>query len=222
MNIQIDNIIRSKRKTISLEITSDAKIVIKAPHYVSINYLEDFIIRKKDWIIKKVNIIKERNQLKSKRIFSDKGKILFLGKDFDINFNHNSKRITLGEKLLIPIKYKCDTKKYVINWYKKQARIILNKKVFEIAQKFGFNYRSIRISDAKTRWGSCSGKNNLNFSWRIIMAPIQIIDYIIIHELIHTEIKNHSREYWNKVVSICPNCKNYRKWLKENGHLLDL
>jgi len=222
LNIKIDNIIRSKRRTISLEITYDAKIVIKAPHYVSLNYLEDFVLRKKEWISKKLQVIQEKNAVKSKRKFSDTGKILFLGKEFDICFNPNSKRITIADKLLIPIKYKTDAKKFIINWYKKQTKKILNKRVEEIAKLFGFIYKSIRISDAKTRWGSCSGKNNLNFAWRIIMAPIQIIDYVIIHELVHTQIKNHSREYWNKVMSICPNCKIYRKWLKDNGHLLSL
>lgn len=222
MTIKINNIIRSKRKTVSLEITPEAKIVIKAPHYVSINYIEDFVLRKKDWIIQKLKIIKKKNESKSKKNLLENGKLIFLGQEYYYILSPKNKKIIFKEKLIIPFKYKNELKKHLIDWYKKQSKVLITRRVDELAKKYNYNYKKIRISNARTRWGSCSGENNLNFAWRLIMAPIEIIDYVIIHELVHTEIKNHSRAYWNMVMSICNECKNYRKWLKDNGHLLEI
>jgi predicted metal-dependent hydrolase len=107
-------------------------------------------------------------------------------------------------------------------WYQKQARAVISKRVDEIAKKYGFSYKQIRITSARTRWGSCSTRGSINFSWRLVMAPIDVIDYVVLHELVHTRIHNHSREFWAKVASIDPDYKQKRLWLKKNGHQLTI
>ncbi|MBI4687875.1 MAG: M48 family metallopeptidase [Nitrospirae bacterium] len=86
----------------------------------------------------------------------------------------------------------------------------------------GLKYNRVKISDAQKRWGSCSAKGNLNFSWRLIMSPIRVIDYVVIHELAHLEERNHSKKCWNKVKIMLPDYEQYKEWLKENKHLLDI
>lgn len=102
-------------------------------------------------------------------------------------------------------------------WYRKQAQTYMSERVDHFSEKHGLQYKEIRITSAITRWGSCSGRNNLNFPWRLLMAPQEVIDYVVVHELAHTVHKNHSPRFWNLVESIMPDWKVHRGHLKEEG-----
>ena len=78
----------------------------------------------------------------------------------------------------------------------------------------------MKITDARTRWGSCSTRGSLNFSWRLVMAPPAVIDYVILHELAHLKIHNHSSNFWSRVAQLVPDYREHKKWLEQNGHLL--
>ena len=110
----------------------------------------------------------------------------------------------------------------LINKHKKYSRKIFESRVAYFQQFTGGNYISITIRDQKTRWGSCSGRGTLSFNWRLILAPPEILDYVVVHELCHLTHMNHSKEFWNLVGSVIPDYKTRRKWLKENGHTLRL
>jgi predicted metal-dependent hydrolase len=90
------------------------------------------------------------------------------------------------------------------------------------ASQYGFQYKKIGITSAQTRWGSCSANGSLNFSWRLILAPMEAVDYVVVHELVHTVHHNHSRRFWQKVGKIMPDYKERRKWLRKNGQRLIL
>jgi predicted metal-dependent hydrolase len=109
-----------------------------------------------------------------------------------------------------------------INWYKEKAYEKISERVEWYAKKRGFVYNKINITDANQRWGSCSPKGNLNFSWRLIMAPLSVVDYVVVHELVHLEERNHTKFFWTKVKMLIPEYEKYKKWLKENGYLLRL
>lgn len=109
-----------------------------------------------------------------------------------------------------------------VNKHKKYARKIFEAKVAYFQQFTGGEYTSITIRDQKTRWGSCSGRGILSFNWRLILAPTEILDYVVVHELCHLTHMNHSKEFWGLVGSVIPDYKVRRKWLKENGHTLRL
>ncbi|MCX6013893.1 MAG: M48 family metallopeptidase, partial [Chloroflexi bacterium] len=87
---------------------------------------------------------------------------------------------------------------------------------------FHIKYKNVRITSAQTRWGSCSGHGNLYFSWRLIMAPLEVIDYVVIHELAHIHMKNHSPKFWEKVESMYPDYVACKKWLRDNQTRLPL
>jgi predicted metal-dependent hydrolase len=107
-------------------------------------------------------------------------------------------------------------------WYKKQARAVLAERVDFFARKYGFEVSKIRISSARTRWGSCSRKGTLSFTWKLVMAPPEVVDYVVVHELCHLRVLNHSPSFWAQVEAILPDYKAKRKWLKANGGKLQL
>ena len=100
--------------------------------------------------------------------------------------------------------------------YKREARDIIVPRVAEFAQKYGFTYNSVKITSAMTRWGSCTSKRNLNFTYRLALAPDEVRDYVIVHELCHLRQMNHSKKFWKEVASIMPDYKIQEKWLKDN------
>ena len=106
------------------------------------------------------------------------------------------------------------------NYYRGEAKAYLPQRVKELAESHGFVYRNVRIKNQKTRWGSCSAKHNLNFNMRLMMAPSDAIDSVIIHELCHLKVLNHSKAFWNLVEKHCPDYKEWQKWFIENEHFL--
>jgi len=100
---------------------------------------------------------------------------------------------------------------------RKQAKQLIPQRVEHYAKLYNINYNKIKITSAKKRWGSCSARGNLNFSWRLVLTPPEIIDYVVIHELCHVVHHNHSKRFWALVAQICPNYKACRKWLRKSA-----
>lgn len=106
--------------------------------------------------------------------------------------------------------------------YKKMARDVYEQKTAYYAKRMNVTYGRIAIRDQKTRWGSCSSAGNLNFNWRLILAPAGVLDYVVVHELAHRRQMNHSARFWSVVEEEMPDYKRYVKWLKEHGRELML
>jgi predicted metal-dependent hydrolase len=108
-------------------------------------------------------------------------------------------------------------KYHLEKWYESEAKKIIKSLVDEYSKKLNLPYAAISFSDTKSKWGSCSSENKLQFNWRLIMAPLLVIRYVVIHELVHTIHKDHQAIFWNKVRQVNPSYKQQIKWLKLNG-----
>lgn len=102
-------------------------------------------------------------------------------------------------------------------WYRRQGRRVFEERVAHWNTQYGFSYGRIAIRDQKSRWGSCSRQGNLNFNWRLLLAPLPVLDYIVIHELAHLKEGNHSPRFWALVAEKCPDYRGYRDWLRQHG-----
>jgi len=223
MDIEIEKVIRTKRKTIGLQITDDATLIVKAPFSVDDEMIRKVIFKHKKWIEQKKREIGERDPKFSPKEFVNGEGFLYLGKFY---------RLKIVDDQKVPLKFANEfylsrnalpqAKEVFIEWYKKIAYEKISERVRWYAQKRGFKYNKINITNAQKRWGSCSSNRNLNFSWRLIMAHLSVVDYVVIHELVHLEEKNHTKSFWNKVKMLMPDYEKYKDWLKENGYLLRL
>lgn len=142
---------------------------------------------------------------------------MFLGEQLSITFDTglSGSELVAGQ-LALPC-YNGDREKQVVSWYKQQAQDYLERRLPALAQTMGVTPHKIRLKDQQTRWGSCSSKSNLNFNWRLIMAPPFVFDATIIHELAHLRELNHSVRFWNIVQEHCPQYLEAKIWLKEHG-----
>ncbi len=222
MDIEIEKIIRSKRKTIALQITDSATLIVKVPFDVDEETIKRVVLKHKGWIEKKKREIELRDPKFSPKEFVNGEGFLYLGRYY---------KLKIVDDQEVPLKFKNEflllkdalpqAKRLFIEWYKKMAHKKISHRVRWYAQKRGFKYNKINITNAKKRWGSCS-KRNLNFPWRLIMAPLPVVDYVIVHELVHLEEKNHSKSFWNKVKILMPDYMRHKDWLKNNSYLLNL
>lgn len=208
MKLVIDELIRSKRKTLVLQIKTDGSLVVRAPLRADISRINRFIDEKSHWIITKQLEMKNRFALRNEMLAKQE-----LSRDEGILF--------LGEKVKIPFK-NLQNKVEIITWYKHETLKYVTPKLEQYAKNIGAKFRAIKITSARKRWGSCSARGNINFSWRLIMAPQEVVNYVIAHEAAHLLHKNHSRKFWNCVEMMMPDYKNHHLWLRKNGFLLDL
>ncbi len=222
--IEIDSIIRSHRKTFSLEVSNDARLTIRAPHRATLEEIQNLVHRKHAWIVKTRQRVLERGRAHRPKRFLEGEKFFFLGEAYPLHIRTGSLSPFMFEKGRFILKRERvgDAKELFVDWYKQQARTIIEQRAGTLARPGGFRFSKVHITNAEKRWGSCSQKASLNFSWRLILAPTDIIDYVILHELSHLRHQNHSRKFWDTVASVCPEYRKRRKWLKENGYRLSL
>jgi predicted metal-dependent hydrolase len=217
-------IVRSlKRKTLTIQINSDATITVSAPYFVTSTSIKNFLKEKDSWIQQKLQELQTRKNITKPKEFTKGEEFLFLGKKYQLEIRQNTTSIVeLSDKLYIASFNKNNIKLYLTSWYKQQALKIIKQRVEYFAKRAGVTYNNLKITEAETRWGSCSSEKNLNFNWRLVMAPLPVIDYVVSHELAHLEEMNHSRQFWERVRKIFPIYRQYNTWLKRNGHTLKI
>jgi Predicted metal-dependent hydrolase len=223
MSIIIDNLIHSRRKTVALIILADGKLTVRAPMRMSGMEIRKFVQNHEAWIRKNQDRLKSSPPPPVK--FFQAGELfMFLGQEYPLAiYNRQRPALILTDaKFQLSFSKLLSARQEFTNWYKTQARIVISKRVFFFADPHKFKYTKIRITSARTRWGSCSSNGTLSFSWRLVMAPLEIVDYVVLHELVHTQIKNHSKKFWLRLSEILPEYKIHVRWLKENGKYLTL
>lgn len=152
--------------------------------------------------------------------------LLFLGEPYQVISQNNGKsRIDFGEQFIL-VHEKHNTpeklKNEIIKLYKKHFIQIITEEITTYTNAYSVSVNTVRIKKLKSRWGSCSSLNNLNFNLNLMLAPRHIIRYVVIHEVCHLIHLNHSRAFWETVTLKCPTWQEDRLWLRKNGHFLSL
>ena len=224
MSYQSITIKRSKRKTLSLQIDEQGNIIVYAPIHTPKVFINQFIHKHQDWINKHISKIQQRDISFVRKKFVNNEKFLFLGEKYPLLITYTAEINSVSfDKTNFYLNPDTANPLSVFEaWYKEQAYIIFHKQVKDFSTIMKLSPTDIKLSSAKTRWGSCNSKNVIRLNWKLVMAPIEIINYVIIHELAHIKEKNHSKKFWSIVEKYDINYKQHRQWLKGQGYLLDL
>jgi predicted metal-dependent hydrolase len=189
---------RRKVKYARVTVYPDQSVKFVFPLRFPERNVQVFIQQQQPWIAKK---LAEYSKPRAKFFHLEPGQILFFGEAYTPNFPATNRTA-------------CE------DFYRKASKTYFPARVRELAAQYGFDYSRIFITGAKSRWGSCSSKRNLSFTYVLIKAPKHIVDYVILHELAHTKILDHSPRFWKLVSSICPDYKAAKAWLKKYGREL--
>jgi hypothetical protein len=222
MPVEVHQIIRSKRKTLALIVKPDGSLVVRVPLRTSERTIQEFIEKNTGWAEKKraealATLPPAPRQYASGELF------MYLGNVYPLEIVKAQREpLLLQESFKLAQSAQNNARHAFECWYREQAKRIVQDRVDFYACRYDFRYKKIGITAARTRWGSCSSDGALNFSWRLILAPIEAVDYVVVHELVHTSIHDHSKRFWKKVAEILPDYQERRKWLRRNGQTLFL
>ena len=215
--IAVDEIIRSRRKTLALIVKPDGSVIVRAPLRLSKALIEEFVAKNQGWIkTKKAEALAALPLVLREYVNGES--FSYLGTPYSLEIVVGQKERLLLDNGNFKLAASCQREAAPVfeRWYREHARRVLTDRVEVFACEYDFHYKGIRITSARTRWGSCSATGSLSFSWRLIQAPLKVVDYVVVHELVHTAVHNHSKRFWQRVAAILPEYQEHRWWLREH------
>lgn len=211
--------VRKKVKNITLRVRNDGTAYCTIPLRTSLEYASKFVDEHKHWLNKQR---KKLQKLSEALLQPQEHEIVFRGEIYQ-----HIKNETLGTLSLFDHEHKTIRTSKNMNddnereeWYIEQALRIIPQRVRFFAEQFGFSYGRITIRNQKTKWGSCSARKNLNFNYKLVKMPDYVLDYIVIHELVHTEFLHHGISFWQKVEQCYPQYKKAERYLRKEGRII--
>lgn len=218
-----------KRKTMSIEINLEGEVRVISPVNIKVKRILEVVESKGSWICKKQDELRVRNSIRKANEYINGETYLYLGNEYILSLQVNKelkKPQVLIEDNIIQIIYKeidAETVKGILEiWYREKTLEVVKERVYIYNRFFILSPKELKVKQQKRRWASCTYDNRILFNWRISMAPIEVIDYIVVHEMCHMDFKDHSSNFWNRVKTVMPNYELYKLWLKENGIKLEI
>lgn len=213
LNMDIKIIKSPKAKRLTLRIDAKERLpILTIPSRCSAKRAVEFVEMHRAWLeenLQKIPAIKH---------FENGEKISLMGKEYTINHCPQKRcGVMIEEDNIVVSGSKEFLHRRICDFIKKKAQEQLLKKSQTLANKIGCHVNHVSIKDTKSRWGSCSSLENINYNWRICMAPKYVINYLVAHEVSHLLHQDHSREFWQCVKKLCPDAAKGRLWLKNYG-----
>ena len=219
----------SRRKTMAITVNGDGTIRVAAPRGTAARTVQKWVASQSPWIVRKLAELETAHRLLAQRNYLSGEDFFYLGRPYKLELTHEPRRVRpavqLGEGTILVKAPDCSpavVKESLQGWYRWAAGRHIRMRVEHYQVRLGKYPGRITIREQKTRWGSCSARGNLNFNWRVMMAPPEIVDYLVVHELCHLVHLNHSPEFWALVATVIPDYKARKDWLRKNGPSLRL
>lgn len=212
-------LVRQKRKTMSIGIDENLQIIVKAPYHLPIHIVEEFVQKHTEWIEQAIVTKKKALDLQN---WWQKKQLFYLGEERKIILQRgrNEGISVVSTGLIVTRETICDevnVQKYIEKWLTEKVRVLVTELSDKYCKLLGCDYNKIYIRKQRTRWGSCSAKGNLSFNSRLICAPIGCIEYVVLHEIMHLIHFNHSKQFWDAIEAVMPEYKRYQNILKMQG-----
>ena len=235
-----DNIInysinkKSNLKNITIKVKYPDIVTVASPKSINDEYIHDLVLSKSKWILNKLTEFKIKETENPPILLIDGDLIPYLGDYYRLSVYKETNIIKCSlifeeDKFIAKVPYNISSdkqyielKKLLVNWYLTKGSKLIKERLSIYSKKLNLYPESITLKEQKTSWGTCSSKGNIYINWKILLAPLDIIDYVLVHELCHLKHMNHSKEYWQLVSTIFPNYKEKRNYLKEYSLKLNI
>jgi predicted metal-dependent hydrolase len=221
-----------RRRTVAISIHPEQGLVVHSPVRISEKWLHALLLEKAGWILSKT-IQAEQARAQAAALRWAPGALLpYQGAGLPLRVTHapglpgarlEANAIVLNCPYDVPGTVDAGRiRAELLAWYREQARLVLHNRVAFFERRLGLCSRVVRVKDHKRRWGSCSAKGALNFNWRLILAPPDILDYVVVHEISHLRVLDHSPRFWSTVAGVLPDYRERKDWLRRHGANLSL
>lgn len=222
--VQIDMLMRTKRRSIALQISPQGNLIVRAPNHISYEKIQKVVQEKEGWIV-----LHQKRILENRKVNLDilnYEQVLYCGSTYPVVFSDKIKEIRFFDNYCwLPAKWKENQAKQIHNivrFLKTQAQSILIERLTYFANLMQLKPSSAVLNNSRRVWGSCDKTGGIKLNWRIVMLPPDLIDYVVVHELSHILQFNHSDLFWKIVESVLPNYKERRQILKKGDYLLEI
>ncbi len=216
-------VIHKKRKTLGIYIDVYGNVEVRVPKNATKIQIEDLIEAKWTWIIKTTKEMQEKTKGFRKKEYIDGETFLYLGKEYpmyiDIDESRSQSSVQFDmEKFVISVQDKDEEviKKLITKFYKQQCKKLIESRIANYQHYFSVKPREVKIASNKKTWGTCNSQRQLTFNWKLIMAPMDILDYVVIHEMCHMIHLNHDRSFWRLVGKYKPDYEQCQEWLRQS------
>jgi predicted metal-dependent hydrolase len=204
-------------------------VEVIVPRRMALRHVEPFVAEKQPWIERTLERYEAARRETPAAALADGGSVPYLGERLELSVRvergrtrpHVARR---GERLIVKVAQddRASIEDALERWYRKRAREEVTVRLDYATARAGTNWTRLSIRGQRTRWASCSQDGAMSFNWRLLLAPAEILDYVVEHEVAHLEVLDHSDRFWRLLGSRCPEYREHERWLKRNGHTLSL
>jgi predicted metal-dependent hydrolase len=213
-----------RRKKLTITVERDRRVVVHAPDKTSEEKIRSIVESKRQWIYEKTRHAQKYNGLPhppGKEMVNGES-ALYLGRQYQIEIiQNNEEEIRFEQRFSIPANLTGERRQVLSNWYRDKAKEKILPRAKKFANDLGVEFANVKIVNNSYRWGSCTTSDNINLNWRLIKAPMYVVDYVIVHELAHLLETNHTPRFWNIVRAQTSKMDKAKQWLLENGQILE-
>ncbi len=225
-------ILRKKRRkrTIAFTVDADRTIRVLAPMRTSFSFVQTMLQKRSDVVLRRLHSLEAMGSVQTGPRFAQDDIIRYLGHDYRLRVTQDEKRlqgcriwprrfeVNIADTALSDQALRDKVRTEIRLWMKKRAKVKLHERLDYWAGIMGVKYQKLMLTEPEWQWGSCSSQNVIRLNWRLIMAPLSLLDYVVAHELCHVKHKNHSPRFWGMLEDFMPDCMARRKQLRQPGH----
>ena len=222
-----------RRRHVYVEVRP-GQVVVRVPLRFANRQIPAIFSQHSEWIRKQLaafEVVQAQTSRKyvTGELFPYLGKTYVLNVDYGEDASKSSVKLTGGHLCIVITRPNpdgveeegpSDARDLILQWYRERAKEYLPARLDELSQETGMRPARVRVKNQVTRWGSCSSSGSVNLNWRLVLAPTRVADYVIVHELCHLKVPNHSKRFWNLLATVDPRFPEWKLWLKVNSWLL--
>jgi predicted metal-dependent hydrolase len=223
-NLEFKIVRSARRRKLTITVERDREIIVHVPADTSEETVHRLVDSKRQWIFDKLH----HSQKYQDRVHPPGKEVVngesapYLGRDYRIEIAETeSGEVEFSRFFMVPRSHQAKRREALKAWYITRAKSTILPRAEQIARELGVTFTSAKIVDNRYRWGSCTVTSTVNFNWRLIKAPMFVVDYVIVHELAHLLEGNHTPRFWNIVRATSPTMEKAKEWLKEHGQVLE-
>jgi predicted metal-dependent hydrolase len=202
-------------------------VEVVVPRRFPLRQVEPFVEEKRPWIERTLRRLRESEAEYPPARLEDGGELPYLGERLALTVRVESERarphvVRRADALRVALPRGGSLRDALEGWYRRRAREEMSARLDAAVARAGVSYTSLQIRGQRTRWASCSSSGAMSFNWRLLLAPGEILDYVIEHEVAHLEVHDHSQRFWDLLAARCPDWREHERWLRRHGHALRL
>ncbi|MFH1807994.1 MAG: SprT family zinc-dependent metalloprotease [Pseudomonadota bacterium] len=207
----------SRRQTVGIRVVASQGVVVTAPPEVELARIDKVVHDKARWIISKLRVLRDAAPELAEREYVSGESYLYLGRHYRLKVQRQGEPGVRLHRGFLVVTNQTDVRAALVQWYRAHAQAKLSERVTQWHKRVGVPMPEVLVREQAKRWASCDHKGTLRFNWRVIQAPMRLVDYVVVHELVHLKHRDHDKRFWAVVGRVMPDYEHRKNELASMG-----